>query len=156
MSMQNSGKRSHASRVVAIAVAVSVLAIGPAAARQPISGVSCEGGFFVRMGDGRVFWIHGEPERKELVYSGTSKLIAMAMCDAGVLTVFEDEDTSAMNRAFYSPNCRNIGDGEGQSVAVAARPTQIRRIAHTDDGVTLHFANGEKVENDICTRRTMD
>jgi len=61
-----------------------------------------------------------------------------------------------MNRAFYSPNCRNIGDGEGQSVAVAARPTQIRRIAHTDDGVTLHFANGEKVENDICTRRTMD
>lgn len=142
--------------LLAVAAAVSVLALGPAEARKPITGVSCEGGFFVRMGDGRVFWIHGEPERKELVYSGSSKLVAMAMCDAGVLTVFENNETPAINQAFYSPDCRHIGEGEGQSVPIAARPAPIKRIAHTEDDVTLHFANGELVTNDICTRRTMD
>ena len=142
--------------MIAIAIALSLVALGPADARKPITGVSCEGGFFVRMGDGRVFWIHGEPERKELVYSGSSKLIAMAMCDAGVVSVFENDETPALNQAFYSPDCRNIGASEGQSVPLATRPAQIKRIAHTADDVTLHFADGEPVTNGICTRRTMD
>lgn len=157
--MQKNSKgaaRSRASVLLTLAAAVYVLALGPTEARKPITGVSCEGGFFVRMGDGRVFWIHGEPERKELVYSGSSKLVAMAMCDAGVLTVFENDKTPAVNQAFYSPDCRNIGDGEGQSVPVAARAAPIKRIAHTVDDVTLHFGDGALVTNDICTRRTMD
>lgn len=142
--------------LLALFAMAAFLATSPAEARKPIAGVSCEGGFFVWMRDGRVFWIHGEPERKELVYSGSSKLVAMAMCDAGVLSVFEDSDTPAVNRVFYSPDCRNIGEREGQSIPIATRAAPIKRIAHTPDAVTLHFADGEPVTDDICTRHKLD
>lgn len=142
--------------LLALCVATSVVGVGPAEARKPITGVSCQGGFYVWMRDGRVFWIHGEPERKELVYSGGSKLVAMAMCDAGVLSVFEDNDTTSTNRAIYSPNCLDIGAPQGQSVLVGTHAAPIRRIAHTPDAVTLHFADGELVTDTICTRHTIE
>lgn len=142
--------------VLALFATASFLAVGPAEARKPVTGVSCEGGFFVRMHDSRVFWIHGEPERKELVYSGGSTLVAMAMCDAGVLAVFEDKETPNMSRVIYSPDCRNIGESEGQSISVAARPAQIKKIAHAPDAVTLYFADGQPVTNASCTRHKWD
>lgn len=157
--MKQRGTQSIRSRFMVLLSVSAMLALsvpGPVDARQPITGVSCQGGFFVWMRDGRVFWIHGEPERKELVYSGASQLVAMAMCDTGVLSVFENKDEPSMNSVFYSPDCRNIGEEAGNSIPVASRAAPIKRIAHTPDAVTLHFGTGEPVSNDICTRKTMD
>ncbi|WP_119167695.1 hypothetical protein [Algihabitans albus] len=121
-------------------------------AATPITGVSCGGGFFVKIRSHEVFWIQTEEEKRTSVYNGGSPIFAMAQCGTGVLTVFGTGDQETRNYDIYhSPDCRKIGEAGGNTTLVHSSPLQVTRITPEESGVSLRFSDGSVVRSDICS-----
>ena len=121
-------------------------------AATPITGVTCGGGFFVKIRSNEVFWIDVENEKRTSVYRGGLPMFAMAQCGTGVLTVFDAGGTDAPKYDIYhSPDCRNIGDVGGNSALVHTGSLSVTRIAPDESGVSLRFSDGSVVRSDICS-----
>lgn len=138
------------------AVAVFVLAypMGAPQAAKPITGVSCGGGFFVKLRNNTVLWIHGEDQRKT-VYSGGSPVFAMAECSDGVLTVFNGGgDGDPRYDVYYSADCLSIGTAGDNTTRIHSGRLPITRIVPDRSGVSLRLSDDSVVRSASCRLRT--
>ena len=121
-------------------------------AATPITGVTCDGGFFVKLRSNEVFWIQYEDEKRTSVYRGGLPMFAMAQCGKGVLTVFDASGGAAPQYDIYhSSDCQNIGAIGGNTALVHSGSLPVTRIAPGESGVSLRFSDGSIIESDICS-----
>lgn len=144
------GRRGVAALLVAAAVAVPG---APALANRPIIGVACEGGFYVRAPNGRIFWIHGEPTVRTEVHSGRDRIVRMAECGAGVVSVFEGPDPASPSRVYFSGDCLNIGTEVGATTRLYEGPKRVTGLLVDEAGVTIRFGGGDSIASPVCTAR---
>ncbi|WP_375594087.1 hypothetical protein ABWI00_18860 [Algihabitans albus] len=139
-----------------IAAAICLLVISqpgqPLQAATPITGVTCGGGFFVKIRSNEVFWIDVENEKRASVYDGGFPMFAMAQCGKGVLTVFKAGGTDTPQYDIYhSPDCRSIGAVGGKTALVHSGSLPLTRISPDLSGVSLRFSDGSTLRSDICS-----
>jgi hypothetical protein len=121
------------------------------AAAKPISGVSCNGGFFVRTPDKHIHWIDEETDKHVQVYDETDDIYAMAQCGSGVVTVFEKQlDNEQQYSAVYSPNCMNIGSDEGLSSQIYQGTEKINKISAVGNKLEMRLVNNTYLRGDSC------
>jgi hypothetical protein len=121
------------------------------AAAKPISGVSCNGGFFVRTPDKHIHWINEETEDHIEVYDQNDSIYAMAECGSGVATVFEKLiDGQQEYKAIYSPNCMNIGSEKGLSSKIYQGKEKINKIDSKNGKLELRFVNNTYLRGESC------
>lgn len=136
-------------------LAFMALAISPVAAEaRAIGGVSCDGGFFVNAPDKRIFWIQDSEGKKTEVHDGSSKMVVIAECSDGVVSVFADD--SGRSRAFYSPDCNNISQAEGETQKIYEGDDAVTGLNINNDGLKLELDSGEEIESQACSRRQTD
>ena len=124
----------------------------PPQAATPITGVTCDGGFFVKIRSNQVFWIDVENEKRTSVYNGGLPMFAMAQCGKGVLTVFKAGGTNTPQYdVYHSPDCRNIGAVGGRTALVHSGSLPVTRISPDESGVSLRFSDGSTLRSDICS-----
>ena len=102
-------------------------------AAKPITGVSCQEGFYILTPDKHIHWIRDQQKERTLVYSeGDDISYAMAECGTGVITVFENKQLQTPHySAYYSPNCRNIGVEVGETKSIYQGEVKNNRIYNT-------------------------
>ncbi|GAC07813.1 MAG: hypothetical protein CL578_01910 [Alteromonadaceae bacterium] len=121
------------------------------AAAKPITGVSCNGGFFVRTPDKHIHWIDEETEEHVQVYDKSDDIYAMAQCGTGVVTVFEKQINGEQEyNAIYSPNCMNIGSENGLSSHIYQGKDKINKIAANDGKLEIRFVNNTYLRGESC------
>ncbi|MBU2877627.1 hypothetical protein [Aliiglaciecola lipolytica] len=121
------------------------------AAAKPITGVSCNGGFFVRTPDKHIHWIDEETEEHVQVYDKSDDIYAMAQCGTGVVTVFEKQiDGEQQYNATYSPNCMNIGSEKGLSSHIYEGKEKINKIDAKDGKLEIRFVNNTYLRGETC------
>lgn len=121
------------------------------AAAKPITGVSCNGGFFVRTPDKHIHWINEETEDHVEVYDQSDDIYAMAQCGTGVVTVFEKIiDGNQQYNAIYSPNCMDIGSKEGLSSQIYQGNEKINRIDAKNGKLEIRFVNKTYLRGESC------
>ncbi|MDO6486600.1 hypothetical protein Q4503_02740 [Colwellia sp. 6_MG-2023] len=121
------------------------------AAAKPISGVSCNDGFFVRTPDKHIHWINEETEDHVEVYDQSDDIYAMAQCGTGVVTVFEKIiDGNQQYNAIYSPNCMDIGSEKGLSSQIYQGKEKINRIDSKDGKLEIRFVNKTYLRGESC------
>ena len=124
-------------------------------AAKPMTGVSCQGGFFVRTPDKHIHWIHDEIAEPVQVYSQNDDIYAMAECGTGVVTVFENKQTDKpVYAAFYSPNCRDIGREQGQTRNIYQGDVKINRIRPSSEGLEIRLVNNQLLRGESCSAIT--
>lgn len=141
------------------AVLVAIVATAPIfskevqAAAKPILGVSCKGGFFVKSPDRNIFWITESKQRKT-VYTQKRELWGMAECGPGVITVFRTDkqtDTDRDYEAFYSPNCLDIGEEQGETTRLYAGKAKVIKITPVKNAVEIKLANKKVIKSSSCS-----
>ncbi|WP_421911637.1 hypothetical protein [Marinobacter sp.] len=134
------------------AFALLVLAVSPVAVEaRAIGGVSCNGGFFVNAPDKRIFWIQDSKGKKTEVHDGSEKMVVVAECGDGVVSVFADD--SGRSRAFYSPDCNNISKPEGVTQQIYEGDDAVTGLDINNEGLKLELDSGEEIESQVCSRR---
>ncbi len=121
------------------------------AAAKPISGVNCNGGFFVRTPDKHIHWIDEKTEEHVEVYDESDDIYAMAQCGTGVITVFEKQLNGEQEyNAIYSPNCMNIGSEAGLSTQIYQGNEKINRIDSNNGKLEIRFVNNTYLRGESC------
>ncbi|WP_420389960.1 hypothetical protein [Marinobacter sp.] len=134
------------------AFALLVLAVSPVVVEaRAIGGVSCDGGFFVNAPDKRIFWIQDLKGKKTEVHDGSEKMVVIAECSHGVVSVFSDD--SGRSRAFYSPDCNNISKAEGVTQQIYEGNYAVTGLDINNKGLKIELDSGEEVESQACRRR---
>ena len=126
--------------------------VEPAQAAKPITGVSCGGGFFVKLRNNSVFWIHGE--ERTSVYTQGSPIFAMAECGDGVLTVFNSStDEDQRYDVYHSPDCLSIGAVGESTTKIHSGRLPVTRIVSDQTGVSLWLSDDSVVRSNSCRAR---
>ena len=144
------------SRFALAAIALSIVAYptGSLNAAKPITGVSCGGGFFVKLRNNDIFWIHRERRQKTSVHTNGSAIFAMAECGDGVLTVFSGgADGDRRYEAYHSSDCLSIGTVGENTVVIHSGRLPITRIVPDRSGVSLWLADNSVVRSNSCRLR---
>lgn len=141
------------STLLLAALLYSSIAPGTAEAQRAIRGVECGGGFFVRGPDGRIFWIHGDPERKTEVHGGRERLVAVAECGTGVVSVFATSGEPALSRVLFSADCQNLSTAAVETSLLYEGSDTVSRLSVEEEGIVLGFASGESNHSNACSRR---
>lgn len=127
------------------------------AAAKPITGVNCNGGFFVRTPDKHIHWIDEGTKKHTEVYSQKDNIYAMAQCGAGVITVFQRLEAGEESfSAYYSPNCKNIGSEVGKSVSIYQGKEKINRIESLDGELSIRLGNNTYLKGKTCASVTKE
>lgn len=149
--MGGGGRRRTGSILAGICLLAFLASGNTLQAATPITGVSCGGGFFVKIRSHEVFWIDVEERKRTSVYRGGLPMFAMAQCGKGVLTVFDATETETPQYDIYhSSDCRNIGVAEGNSALIHSSSVPVVGIRPGEAGVSFRFADGSVVESDVC------
>lgn len=128
------------------------LAASPAAVEaRAIGGVSCDGGFFVNAPDKRIFWIQDLEGKKTEVHDGSEKMVVIAECGDGVVSVFADD--SGQSRAFYSADCTNISKAAGATQQIYEGDDTVTGLNIDNQGLRLELESGDEIESQACSRR---
>ncbi|MBU2978485.1 hypothetical protein [Alteromonas sp. C1M14] len=121
-------------------------------AAKPVTGVSCQGGFFIRTPDKHIHWINDEKDERVQVYEDKDEIYAMAECGTGVITVFEKSAEDKQEyAAYYSPNCQHIGSEEGETQNLYKGELKINRIKPDEEGVEIRFVNNQTLRGASCS-----
>jgi hypothetical protein len=121
------------------------------AAAKPITGVTCNNGFFVRTPDKSIHWIDEKTEEHVRVYDKSDDIYAMAQCGTGVITVFEKKVNGEQEyNAIYSPNCMDIGSEKGLSSQIYKGKEKINRIDSKDGKLEIRFVNKTYLRGESC------
>lgn len=119
----------------------------PAQANKPLIGVACEGGFYVRAPTQKIYWIHGDPLEKTVVYDGADKLMALAECGKGTVAVFQSTDQS---QVYFSSNCLNIGAEGGNTQLVHSSAEPVTALEVDGEQLVITHASGSVHAPEIC------
>ncbi|MGF1527038.1 MAG: hypothetical protein ACFCBW_09630 [Candidatus Competibacterales bacterium] len=146
---------THSSPLLITLLAIGV-AIAPAlanAAGKPITGVGCQGGFFVKNPKNQIFWIGAERNYKTSVYQSGHPVMAMAECGDGVVTIFNTSQGEALQySAYFSADCRNLGQATGNTTLLYSGPLPVVRISPQESGVELKLADDTLLHSESCRR----
>jgi hypothetical protein len=118
-----------------------------------IPGVRCAGGFFAKLPGTRISWVNTDENRMVEVYSGAHPIVGLVECGSGVISVFEAGGANGGGehyQVYYSPDCRSIGNAEGQSVLVHEGANRIVRMERQGDGVVTTFADDSQWHSADC------
>ncbi|MEZ7276946.1 hypothetical protein [Pseudoalteromonas sp. 68 DY56-GL68] len=125
-------------------------------AAKPITGVSCQEGFYILTPDKHIHWIRDQQKERTLVYSEGDDIYAMAECGTGVITVFENKQLQTPHySAYYSPNCRNIGAEVGETKSIYQGEVKINHIQATPKSLKIRLANNALFSSNSCTDLAM-
>ncbi|MEG3766760.1 hypothetical protein [Alteromonas sp. 14N.309.X.WAT.G.H12] len=134
------------------AIILALVSTSSWGAAKPITGVSCQGGFFIRTPDKHIHWINDEKGEPVRVYEDKDEIYAMAECGTGVITVFEKKAQDKHEyAAYYSPNCQHIGSEEGETLNLYKGEVKINRIRPSADGVEIRLVNNQILRGASCS-----
>ena len=141
------------SLVYLLSFSLGLLSLSPYTfgAAKPIAGIACGGGFYVRTPDKHIHWILRNEDKKTEVYDQSYPLYAMAECDGGVLSVF---NTGGIGKnyfkAYFSPDCLNIGNDNGSTRLIYSGPQAVVKIANEEDGVKIKLSDDTYLQSQSC------
>lgn len=126
------------------------------AAAKPLTGVRCDGGFFVKTPDKNIHWISEDLNERVNVFSKKHALYAVAECDTGVVSVFQKTVAGKDHyEAFYSPDCKSIGSEEGQTRKIYSGTARINKITPLEKGVEIRLEGDKYLSGESCATLSM-
>lgn len=121
-------------------------------AASPIIGISCGGGFFVTAPQNKVYWINEVEKTKVEVLDGSSKLVALAECGAGVVSIVSGKQPDDLYRVMFSSDCRNVSQSTRTTREIYRTKDRVTRLSVDQAGVSISFASGKRINSSACTR----